>query len=67
MKMCCQKHFVKTYDEYGRILSKESKHYIKDKVSSLADQYMEKSLPPYARIYLPSLKKQDYDRNNITK
>ena len=24
MKMCCQKHFVKTYDEYGRILSKES-------------------------------------------
>lgn len=63
MKLCCEKHFAKVFannDIYERDKRKEY-------VGSLADQYLEKVLPAYARVYLPSLKKMDYDRNKITK
>lgn len=62
MKLCCEKHFSKVFDNndiYGRNKRKEY-------VGSLADQYLEKVIPSYARVYLPSLKKMDYDRNKIT-
>lgn len=62
MKLCCEKHFAKVFannDIYERDKRKEY-------VGSLADQYLEKVLPSYARVYLPSLKKMDYDRNKIT-
>lgn len=61
MKLCCEKHFAKVFD--NNIYEKNKR---KEYVGSLADQYLEKVLPSYARVYLPSLKKMDYDRNRIT-
>lgn len=66
-KICCQKHFSRAFTDYAGFMSENSRYYVKDRIISLAEQYMEKSLPAYARIYLPSLKKSDYDRSNITK
>lgn len=65
MKMCCEKHFVKIYEGYSKGWDESEK--IQDRVSDLADQYMEKSLPYYSRIYLPSLKKTDYDKKHYVK
>lgn len=62
MKLCCEKHFAKVFDNNDIYEKTKRKEY----VGSLADQYLEKVLPSYARIYLPSLKKMDYDRNRIT-
>lgn len=67
MKACCQKHFSKAYDDYSHILMNESKEFVREKINNLAEQYMEKALPPYARIYLPSLKTKDYDRSRVMK
>ena len=32
---------------------------VNDYINELADQYMEKAIPSYSRVYLPSLKKMD--------
>lgn len=62
MRLCCEKHFAKVFDNNDIYERDKRKEY----VGSLADQYLEKALPSYARVYLPSLKKMDYDRNRIT-
>lgn len=62
MKLCCEKHFSEVFSSKVNDNNNKKKEYI----SSLADQYLEKVLPSYARVYLPSLKKMDYDRNRIT-
>ncbi len=58
MHHICEKHFSNTLVMYD-----ESDDYKKDYISKLTMQYMEKALPSYMRIYLPSLKKKDYDRS----
>ena len=61
MKLCCQKHF-------GDIISsKRGINNLNYYINELADQYMEKAIPSYSRVYLPSLKKMDYDKNNMVK
>lgn len=63
MKLCCEKHFEKVFENrigYTDVQRREN-------VSDLADQYMKKALPTYSRIYMPSLKKMDYDRDRVTK
>lgn len=62
MRLCCEKHFAKVFDNNDIYERDKRKEY----VGLLADQYLEKALPSYARVYLPSLKKMDYDRNRIT-
>lgn len=62
MKICCEKHFAKVYSDYSRELTEEQQTY----VSKLSEEYMEKALPAYMRVYLPSLKKRDYDRTHLT-
>lgn len=62
MKLCCEKHFAEVFIDSKEDYNDEKKKY----AASLADQYMEKVIPSYARVYLPSLKKMDYDRNRVT-
>lgn len=62
MKLCCEKHFAEVFIDSKEDYNAEKKKY----AASLADQYMEKVIPSYARVYLPSLKKMDYDRNRVT-
>lgn len=70
MQMCCQKHFVELHQiPLGHLSANEysSAEKLRSHVKDIAEQYMEKALPFYTRIYLPSLKKMDYDRNHLTK
>ena len=63
MKLCCERHFAKMFEnQIGYKVENRKK-----RLCDLADQYMEKALPSYTRVYLPSLKKMDYDRNHVTK
>ena len=63
MKLCCERHFAEIFEkQIGYKVENRKK-----RISELADQYMEKGLPLYTRVYLPSLKKMDYDRNHVTK
>lgn len=63
MKLCCENHFAGMFER--RIGYKLENR--KQRISDLSDQYMEKGLPAYTRVYLPSLKKMDYDKNRATK
>ena len=63
MKLCCERHFAGMFEKQIGYKVENKKRRIGD----LADQYMEKALPSYTRVYLPSLKKMDYDRNHVTK
>lgn len=63
MKLCCQKHFEDIISGKRGV----NINNLNDYINELADQYMEKALPSYSRVYLPSLKKMDYDRNNMIK
>lgn len=70
MQMCCQKHFVELHQiPLGHLSTHEysGAEKLRAHVKDIAEQYMEKALPFYTRIYLPSLKKMDYDRNHLTK
>lgn len=60
MKLCCQKHFQSIISNNRGSNIEDLNRYI----DKLADQYMEKALPSYSRVYLPSLKKMDYDKNH---
>ena len=52
----CEKHFYAMYHpRYGNLADKDKKS-----VRELVSEYLEKILPIYARIDLPSLKKMDY-------
>ena len=63
MKLCCERHFAEMFEsQIGYKVENKKK-----RISDLADQYMEKGLPSYTRVYLPSLKKMDYDRNRVTR
>lgn len=63
MKLCCQKHFEDIISSKRGVNINNLNYYINE----LADQYMEKAIPSYSRVYLPSLKKMDYDKNNMVK
>jgi len=63
MKLCCQKHFEDIISGKRGV----NINNLNDYINELADQYMEKAIPSYSRVYLPSLKKMDYDRNNMIK
>lgn len=70
MQICCQKHFVELHQiPLGMLSAKEysGADKIRQHVKEISEQYMEKALPFYTRIYLPSLKKMDYDRNRLTR
>lgn len=58
MLICCEKHFSKVYSEHSGYAPETKNQY----VSQIAEEYMDKALPSYMRLYLPSLKKKDYDR-----
>ena len=63
IKLCCQKHFQS-------IISNSRERNIDDLnryINHLSDQYMEKALPSYSRVYLPSVKKMDYDKNHTVR
>lgn len=62
MKICCEKRFARVFSDYTRNLSGEKQDY----VTKIAEEYTEKVLPSYMRVYLPSLKKKDYDRERLT-
>lgn len=61
MLICCEKHFAKVYSDHSGYAPETKSHY----VSRIAEEYMDKALPSYMRLYLPSLKKRDYERNII--
>lgn len=63
MKLCCQRHFEDIISSKRGVNINNLNYYINE----LADQYMEKAIPSYSRVYLPSLKKMDYDKNNMVK
>lgn len=63
MKLCCQKHFQSIILNSRETFIEDLNRYVDD----IADQYMGKALPPYSRVYLPSLKKMDYDKNHTVK
>lgn len=70
MQKCCERHFVKMYQiPLGKLYSSEfsSAKELKEHVKNISEQYMEKALPSYSRIYMPSLKKKDYDRKYLTR
>lgn len=59
----CEKHFMKLYGDNNRYAGVAGSRQI----SEIVDEYMEKALPSYMRVYLPSLKKKDYDREQLTR
>lgn len=63
MRLCCQKHFQSIILNSRETFIEDLNRYVDD----IADQYMGKALPPYSRVYLPSFKKMDYDKNHIVK
>lgn len=63
MQICCEKHFIQIYGSVSQYTEENKRGYI----SKISEEYMEKVLPSYMRVYLPSLKKKDYDRNQVTK
>lgn len=63
MRVCCEKHFAKMYDSVPR----NDLDLCRKSISKIAEEYMEKALPSYMRVYLPSMKKKDYDRERLTK
>lgn len=63
MRVCCEKHFSKMYDN----IPINDTYLRKKSISRIAEEYMEKAIPSYMRIYLPSMKKKDYDRERLTK
>ena len=55
MQMCCQKHFVELHQiPLGHLSANEysSAEKLRSHVKDIAEQYMEKALPFYTRIYL---------------
>ena len=57
----CEKHFAQMYYKRHTITDDQKKH-----INEAANRYLEKVLPTYARIHLPSQQKRDYsDQNNI--
>lgn len=60
MSMLCQKRFVESYkDLEGRTIDDLGK-----RVGRMSENYLEKVLPIYMRLYMPSLKKTDFDLND---
>lgn len=60
----CQKHFYQNY--HDAIITGKNIEEIEKSVQKWTEQYLKKVLPIQTRIYMPSLKKSDYDdENNI--
>lgn len=52
----CEKHFAKMYYEQQQLSEDE-----RNRVSDLTIEYLNKVLPNYMRIHMPSLRKRDYE------
>ena len=68
MNACCEKHFVELYGvPLGSLSSQDNLNLarLKKRVKGISEQYLEKALPFYTRIYLPSLKKKDYNETKL--
>lgn len=57
MLLCCEKHYV---DAYSNLVKVNWDIEFEKRSKQISEEYLEKVLPPYRRVYLPSLKKKDY-------
>ncbi len=57
MLALCEKRYVQFYNLLGNIGSVN----LKKQAAKISEDYLEKVLPAHMRVYLPSLKKTDYD------
>lgn len=64
MLLCCQKQYV---DDYWKLKKISKGLELEKRAKKMSEEYLEKILPPYRRVYLPSLKKQDYFLDNKKK
>lgn len=56
MLLCCEKRYIDSH----RNLPKNVVEDIGERAIQISEAYLEKVLPPYMRVYLPSLKKTDF-------
>lgn len=66
----CEKHFQKMYSikwEDKETGQKTERETAKEKIKNLTTEYLNKVVPTYSRIYMPSLRKRDYDFNKEVK
>lgn len=61
MMLCCEKHYIKNY---GQTLPQKVVEDIGERAIEMSEQYLEKVLPPYMRLYMPSLQKRDFQFRN---
>lgn len=64
MLLCCEKRYIEIYGNLNGISVED----LGMRAVQNSEEYLEKVLPPYMRLYLPSLKKTDYaleDRRKI--
>ena len=60
----CEKHFQKMFSikwEDKETGQKSERETAKEKIKTLTTEYLNKVVPTYSRIYMPSLRKKDYD------
>ena len=56
MLLCCEKRYIDSH----RNLPKNVVEDVGERAIQISEAYLEKVLPPYMRVYLPSLKKTDF-------
>lgn len=61
MMLSCEKHYIKNY---GQSLPQKVVEDIGERAIEMSEQYLEKVLPPYMRLYMPSLQKRDFQFRN---
>lgn len=61
MMLCCEKHYIKNY---GLYMPRKVVEDIGVRAIEMSEQYLEKVLPPYMRLYMPSLQKRDFRFRN---
>lgn len=61
MMLCCEKHYIKNY---GLYMPRKVVEDIGVRAIEMSEQYLEKVLPPYMRLYMPSLQKRDFQFRN---
>lgn len=61
MRLCCEKHYIRNY---GQFLPEKVVNDIGQRAIEMSEQYLEKILPPYMRLYMPSLLKRDFQFRN---
>lgn len=61
MMLCCEKHYI---ENYGLDMPQKVVEDIGVRAIEMSEQYLEKVLPPYMRLYMPSLQKRDFQFRN---